>query len=294
MVAIRKSLEHCRCQSHSIVRKKENVVFKRVIVGLFAISMVAMLWIEASAQNCPFDFAYCFPIGGSEICGCYGEGSLIAAGSITCNDGPECIKSSVKFDVQVFGTVPDPAIPPSGSGPCSGTPFGAPPYNKECAMIGRLDCGNGPTETTLYPFDDPVHTPNVTFPLTGKANLNCTSGSCITTIEIDVGKCDGNAANCCPNCCPRGTSQSQITFTPTSFNVSETYSQNSGAKTGPSQVNVASGDCSLVGGSSSCTFNGCTFTGPCGGYGVCSSTSCGPCDSEKAFCGSGGGYGSVH
>jgi hypothetical protein len=247
-------------------------MFKRAMIGLFAISVVAMLWTEANAQGCPFEFTYCFDAGGSLICGCYNEGSLIAIGRITCpTSDPGCIKAPVTLNAEFFGTVEDPAIP---SGPCE------PTFNKECAMTGTLDCNGVSTPTTLFPSDDPNNHPNVTFPLTATAHKSCNSGSCTLTAVVDLGNCAGNAANCCHNCCPSGTPH--MTFTPSSFNANETYSQPPGAKSGPSEVTVKSADCSLdpETGRSTCD-NSCTFS--CGGEGPCSCTPC-SFDTETGVC----------
>ena len=114
MMATRKSLEDCRCKPYAITRKKEDVMFKRVMIGLFAISVVAMLWTEANAQteaiaiDCPFGWAYCFDLGGSSLCGCFNEGSIIAVAHIACRtkNDDQCIKIPVDIVVDLFGNVP--------------------------------------------------------------------------------------------------------------------------------------------------------------------------------------------
>jgi hypothetical protein len=112
-------------------------VFKRAIIGLFAISVVVMLWTEANAQDCPFNFTYCFNIGGSTICGCYNEGSLDVLGRVTCEDSSNgCIQGPVKLNAAVTGNVPTKSSPT-----CD--------FNSNCCLSGTLHCGANDVTGTL-------------------------------------------------------------------------------------------------------------------------------------------------
>lgn len=264
-MATRKSLADCRWKLHSIMRKKEDVMFKRAMIGLSAISVVAMLWTEANAA-CPFDFPSCGGVGGSEICECYNEGgSIIAVGSIACpTNDPQCIKAPVEFAVELFGNVPT-----QGAPSCD--------FNPNCGMRGTLHCDDDEgTPTILFPphavpLSPPtVNVAHVAFPLTGKANMDCTSGFCMTSFEIDVNECSDDAANCCRDCCPsrkKHISSSQdtgekgrggrkrrrtqnISFTPDApqaFDARAKYSLNPEDTTGLQAVIRKSADCSLDG-----------------------------------------------
>jgi hypothetical protein len=232
-------------------------VFKQVMTGLFAISAVAMLWTAANAQECPFNFSYCFAIGGSVICGCYNEGSLDVLGRITGIQGP------VKLNAAVTGNVPT-----ASSGPCD--------FNSKCCLSGTLQCGaNGidtptilcPPNTAPFPSVPDFQVRHVgALPLTAKDNENCKSGPCTLSAEIDIQNCRGTG-NCCSDCCPAGTKG--VTFTPDNFDATVEYSF-PGNKSVPSQVTVKSADCSLVGGTSLCATNDCT-----------PSSSCQPCESNQ-------------
>ena len=266
MMATSKSLEDGKCKSHSIMRKKEDIMFKRVMIALFAISVVAMLWTEANA-DCPLEFTYCVDVGGSQFCGCLNEGSIKASGSITCNPNlGTCLPGPFKYKVEIFGNEPT-----STSGACGSNP--------QCNMGPvTVTCNGGPPHvTTLEAGKD------VNFPLLGTGN--CKSGTCETVngpvdcliceTNINLQNCQGqsNVPNCCfgPDCCPPGTKT--MSFTPDSpraFDARTAYSQNPGAKTGPQTVIVESADCSLdsVPPRTSTCNNSCTFSGPCEG-GVC-------------------------
>jgi hypothetical protein len=232
-------------------------MFKRVTIGLFAISVVAMLWTEANA-DCPFDFTYCYNAGGSEVCGCYNAGSINAIGNITCpKNNPRC--GPFRFDVKLFGNVPT-----NLASSCNADSN----FNPKCGMSGHLRCDDANTLTILSPPNaTPVNPDNlpvahVTFPLTGKADINCHEPNkpYSATIKIDVNKCNGNTANCCPDCCPPSTKIMTFTpDTPKAFDARATYSQNRGAKTRLQTVIVDSADCNLKGGLSTCD-NSCTFS----------------------------------
>lgn len=241
-------------------------MFKRVMIGLFAISVVTMLWTEAHAQvNCPFGWAYCFRVGGSDVCGCYNQGSIIAVGSIACpTNDPQCIQAPVNFAVKLFGNVPT-----RDASSCD--------FNPDCGMKGTLYCDDDEgTPTILFPpHAKPLSRPtdnvaHVAFPLTGQANMDCTSGACMTRFEIDVNECSDNAANCCRDCCSfrkkrisfsqdtgekgrggrkRGRTQN-ISFTPDTsgspaFDARATYTLNPEATTEPQKVIIESAECSL-------------------------------------------------
>src|SRR5262249_7256550 len=149
-----------------------------------------------------FGWAYCFDVGGSDVCGCFNEGSIMAVGSIACpKNDPQCIKAPVNFTVDLFGNVPT-----QGAPSCD--------FNTNCSMIVTLICDDDEgTPSILFPpnaiplnsYPPTVNVAHVAFPLTGKANMDCTSGFCMTSFEIDVNECSDNVANCCRDCCPSRT-----------------------------------------------------------------------------------------
>ena len=245
-------------------------MFKRVMIGLFAISVVAMLWTEAKAQ-CPFDFTYCFDVGGSTICGCYNEGSIKASGFITCDPNlGTCLQGPFKYQVEIFGNEPT-----LNSGACGSNP--------QCDMKDvTITCNGGPPHvTTLEAGID------VNFPLLGTAN--CKKGTCdigsgpvdcqICETDINLKNCQGqsNVPNCCfgPHCiCSPGQKIDLKPDSPGAFNVTATYSQPP-PKAGPTSIQISSDDCSWVGippnRQSCCVTNNCTTVG--GGEPSCTTVS---------------------
>jgi hypothetical protein len=205
-------------------------MLKQVMIGLcalFALSAVVILGTEepAQAQSCK----YWGRVGGSLCCLAYGSGSVYVDASIDCEDPDLCdISAPVKVAVSLFGNVVQPS-----SGPCD--------FNSQCGMDGTLVCDDeDPEPTTLLPSD--VH-----FPLTGEANMNCQSGECTTSFEIELKKCQGNAANCCfgDNCCPKKTKS--ITFIPNSFDAAANFSQPPGQVSGEAgqTLTIDSANCTL-------------------------------------------------
>jgi len=248
-------------------------MFKRAMIGLFAISVVAMLWTEANA-DCPLEFTYCVDVGGSSFCACYNEGSIEASGFITCDPNlGTCLPGPFKFKVEIFGNEPT-----LTSGPCGSNP--------KCNMGPvTVTCNDTPHVTTLEAGKD------VKFPLLGTAN--CKMGTCETVngpvdckiceTDINLKNCQGQSdvPNCCfgPNCCPPGTKIDLKPDSPGAFNATATYSQPP-PKAGPTSIQISSNDCSWVGTppnrKSCCVTNNCTTVG--GGETSCTTVSeCSPC-----------------
>ena len=74
-------------------------MFKRVMIGLFAISVVAMLGTEANA-DCPFNFTYCYDGGGTEVCGCYNAGAYVRLQHYLPEKQPSM--RSFRYDVKLW------------------------------------------------------------------------------------------------------------------------------------------------------------------------------------------------
>src|SRR5215469_529018 len=187
-------------------------MFKQVMIGLFTIVMVAMLWTKANAG--------CAVIDGYFMCADYISGGVEADLSITCEDSAlGCISAPVKDNVLLFGNIPDPFS-------CID--------NSTCDMSGDLVCDGVHHPRTVLIHDKDVH-----FPLTGKGNMNCTNGSCSTSITVELSKCGGGAPNCCfgPDCvCPSSTTN--MDWIPDGGAFEATFTQNPGAKTGARQATI--------------------------------------------------------
>jgi hypothetical protein len=122
-------------------------------------------------------------------------------------------------------------------------------------MSGDLIC-NG----THHPRTVLIHDQDVHFPLRGRGNMNCKSGSCATTISVELANCHGNAANCCfgPSCAVCDT---EMDFIPDGGAFEATFTQNGANKTGAQQATINDA-CTSHDGTYACTTVSCTSNPP--------------------------------
>jgi len=171
---------------------------KQVMIGLFAMSVVAILWTKADA-GCAF-------IGGSLVCAPWITGSEITNPSISCvHPRHGCIKDQVTVTASVDEVTENGGIPgfvvckPSERGTHGSLTTSTTTPTDADDDEGADECeGCISRRFTLT---------SANLPLTGQAKMNCKSGSCQTSIELDPQKC----SNCCrPN-------EKFVTFTATEF-----------------------------------------------------------------------------
>ena len=88
--------------------------------------------------------------------------------------------------------------------------------------------------------------------------MNCKSGSCATTISVELANCHGNAANCCfgPSCAVCDT---EMDFIPDGGAFEATFTQNGANKTGAQQATINDA-CTSHDGTYACTTVRCTST----------------------------------
>jgi hypothetical protein len=191
-------------------------MFKGILIGLFIISLVAMLATEVNA--------FCFNSGGEEVCPYWETGSEIC--SVTVATKAPTSKSSttslgcgqVGCDVtcQVSGTAPVQTVDPNTSQDGttdSGGKF-CTPGNVDCGIVGFVFCQSSTTgEIDRIPLT--LTQSNASLPLsatgqiTGEGCLTSKTGVtiCQTSIEVDP--------DSCPNCCPKNSQF--VTFTAQAF-----------------------------------------------------------------------------
>ena len=236
-----KSLQHHRCASHLIMRQtRGEAMFKRVMLGLFAMIVVTIL---GTAEHAQAGCGYWTLIGGSFTCLLYTPGSLIVDAQTTCDPdvGPCDVTGPLKLAESIYGNVE--AVPGWNGKPCE--------VNATCGIAGTLKCDG----VTVTP--DPITlTPSmVNLPLTGNGDGNCNGNppQCDIIIEIDVKKCAGAAANCCPNCCP-AKSQS-ASFTPSDFDSLAAFSRPNG-QSGAQALTIKDENCTPSAEGGSCGARG--------------------------------------
>jgi hypothetical protein len=191
-------------------------MFKGILIGLFIISLVAMLATEVNA--------FCFNSGGEEVCPYWETGSEIC--SVTVATKAPTSKSSttslgcgqVGCDVtcQVSGTVPAQTVleVTSQDGTTdSGGKF-CTPGNDACGILGFVFCRDSttgeidriPLTLTQSNADLPL---SATGQITGEGCLTSKTGVtvCQTSIEVDPVSCS--------SCCPKNSRF--VTFTAQAF-----------------------------------------------------------------------------
>jgi len=182
-------------------------MFKGTLIGLFIISLVAMLATEV--------YAGCYNIGGEAVCADWYVGSeicsvtvatkatnaTIATTSKSSTTSLDCGQDGCKVICKVFGTVPEQEKASKDGTTDSGEKF-CKPGDDDCGIFGFVFCQNSTGETDREQLT--LTEANVDLPLRGEHTItvnDCVrSGSgvavCHTSIDVDVrGKC----RDCCTN-----------------------------------------------------------------------------------------------